>query len=303
MLFRLRLLVVTKDSDGSIGVVVKLEELVLRVRVLFRHIELVELLLQRERRVVSPEDLGGQVIHELLEILIDHARVDLVENLLLWLLAHHEGIDSFHDFLGHRHRVLVAYGILAQKVKMNLVWLFQFEVLHAQGAAANGVGLFFSVFFATNSKRELVDEVRHRRLLAVDKAFTLKQLLVARTNVPDHSNESLRAVVLQQVRLALEPTRRSKADVLYVVPIFAVTDVVVKRRDPLDVLLVHDIFPRVPWHVQRLRHACLAADVDDDVLWESSRLHHALLRVLTTATEKRRWLHFDSPQLLADAID
>ena len=93
----------------------------LRRNVVIRICQLVQLVLQSDGRVVGTEHLGGQTGHEATQVLVEDGSVQTVEQVVAALLVLHEELQILEDTLLHLHKVVIADGILTQKVELDEV--------------------------------------------------------------------------------------------------------------------------------------------------------------------------------------
>lgn len=110
--------------------------------------------MQSDACIVRPEHLGAQIVHVLLQVVVQNAGVDLVEEILPRLLGTaietvgHEALDQLVDQGLHLYCVEIPHRVFTQKIEGDFVVLFQLDVLHSERAAANRVGLVFSLLVA-----------------------------------------------------------------------------------------------------------------------------------------------------------
>mmetsp|Transcript_53591 Transcript_53591/g.125737 ORF Transcript_53591/g.125737 Transcript_53591/m.125737 type:complete len:239 (+) Transcript_53591:474-1190(+) len=212
--FGLRFLVITKDGDLPVGIVVELKELLLRQLRPLGHIELVQLILQRVRGVVGTEDFRREIFHEVLKVFIQICGRDLVEDLLLLLLALDEALNIVEDLLGHFDAVRVPDGILTQEVEVDGLRRRKLQVLYAQRAAAHSISLLLRILLTANSQCELIDEVGRRGLLPLCNVPARPHLLIGGADAADDSHQALGTIVLQHIRLPFEAASSCETDVL-----------------------------------------------------------------------------------------
>mmetsp|Transcript_44536 Transcript_44536/g.93173 ORF Transcript_44536/g.93173 Transcript_44536/m.93173 type:complete len:672 (+) Transcript_44536:195-2210(+) len=331
-----RLAVVAQDRHLVVGVVVELELRRLRPRVLRLHRvprELEELLVERERRVVGAEHLGRQPGHEALEVLVEAARVELVEDVVLGLLALplRRLLDQPRHDLAHLEEVfalrgadegdagvllplegallvvgaqleevLVLDAVLAEELEEDgraLRVPVQRDVLAAQAAAADGVGLLRGVLLVARADREVVDEPQRHVLLHLQRRLGPQPLGDLLPDLDHVLLELARLLELLAVRLALEGRAGGHEDVLEL----AVDGVLVEGH-PRRLVLVHHRRPRVP-RQRAPRGARLHRAVDRDRLRLDHALHLAHLGVLAAAAEEAGGLDAEVSVLLEVGVE
>mmetsp|Transcript_98783 Transcript_98783/g.274924 ORF Transcript_98783/g.274924 Transcript_98783/m.274924 type:complete len:373 (-) Transcript_98783:506-1624(-) len=171
-------------------------------------------------------------------------------------------------------------------------------MLNTQRAAAHRVGLLLRVLLTTDSERQLVDEIRGCCLLPLYDVLACLQLLVALADFSDAPKKSPCPVILQHVRLPLQPACRCKTHVLCLPQ-----QTVLERGYPLDSVLVHDVFVGMARHANDSGHACVLRNVDDHALWKGPLLQQPLLWMLSASTEKLWRFQLESAQLFTDTVD
>mmetsp|Transcript_44969 Transcript_44969/g.141569 ORF Transcript_44969/g.141569 Transcript_44969/m.141569 type:complete len:209 (-) Transcript_44969:1199-1825(-) len=184
--------VITQDCNLIVRIVVELElgRVVAQEARLFRVIlQLVELLVQSERRVVSTEDFCCQARHQVLEVGIQTRGVELVKDIVRRLLAvarqRSHVLDNSPEILllslSHKrhariflpllrfllvlrpqlNKVLVLDRVFAQEVEVNRRALFvrtQCDMFHSETAATHGIGLFVRILLVTCTNGQVVDQ-------------------------------------------------------------------------------------------------------------------------------------------------
>ncbi|GIX63784.1 3-demethylubiquinone-9 3-methyltransferase-like protein [Babesia caballi] len=262
------------------------------------HLEPPQLLAQRHRGVVRPEDLRRQPHHELLQVLVQLGRRDLVEDVQARLLLA-ELAQVFARHLVDGDRVEVANGVLAEEVQRDGVGLAaELNVLHAQAAAPHRVRLL-RVLLSAHSQRQEVDEVRCRAQLALDRVRGPHLLLVVTAHGVDVLLQLARLVVLQKVVEPLELGLCRRVHVLELV-----VDRVAVVGQPRDGTVVEHVGPAVPVPLEHvhLGHRRVLGQVQHDAAGKHAGLQQPLLRVEAAPLEEPRRLHAVGAHLLADPV-
>mmetsp|Transcript_43411 Transcript_43411/g.140146 ORF Transcript_43411/g.140146 Transcript_43411/m.140146 type:complete len:598 (+) Transcript_43411:737-2530(+) len=265
-------------------------------------LRLAQLGVQRDRRVVRAEDLCGQPLHEVLEVVVELGGVDLVEDLVAGLLLLDEGLQRLVRLGDDVGRRVVLDRVLAEELEAQLVVaLVEEDVLHAQRGAADRVRLLVRVLLVAHAESEPVDQVDRHGLLLRLHVRVLHALHVVGADAADVLLELARLFVLCEVRHPLPRRVCGEHHVL---------DVAVDRVHPLceprDGVVVHDVAPAVPLPVAEVghrRHRRALANVDGDVLGPDASLELAHLRVLAAAAEEAGGLDAEVAHLLLAAVD
>mmetsp|Transcript_18726 Transcript_18726/g.32859 ORF Transcript_18726/g.32859 Transcript_18726/m.32859 type:complete len:211 (-) Transcript_18726:725-1357(-) len=208
------------------------------------------------RCIVCAEDFCRQVVHEVLEILVQVRRANLIKDLVSRLLGFHKNLNVFEHLCRHCHGVLVADGILAQEVKVDRVRWRKRQVFDSQRAAADCVCFFLRIFFSTHTQGKLVNEISCCGLLPFYDALALLQLLVRCPDLPNGSHEPPCSVVLEHIRLTLQTTCRSKGHILGFLQ-----QAVLEVCNPLDGVFMHDVFPGMSRHARDFWHRSILCNV------------------------------------------
>mmetsp|Transcript_16304 Transcript_16304/g.39842 ORF Transcript_16304/g.39842 Transcript_16304/m.39842 type:complete len:546 (+) Transcript_16304:388-2025(+) len=259
-------------------------------------VRLLKQLVEDEGGVVRAEHLDGQARHQALQVLVHLGGVDLVEDVVVRLLALAELLQRGVHQRVHLVLLQVADGVLTQEVQLEGAGRAEVQVPHAQRAHPHRVRQVL-VLLAARTQRQLVHQVRGDRELLLQLRAGLHLLQVVAADGVHRQLQLARLLVLLDVRLSFDGGRGAE---LHVLPVLGV-DGVVPAGQPRDGVVVDHPLPLVAGGGHG--HLGLLADVDDDVLRRDALLDAPHLGVLATPAEQPRGLHAVVAHLLPPPVD
>src|SRR2546428_13480395 len=109
---------------------------------------------------MRPEDLRGEPSRDAREEVIDHARVDPVEDFPARLLSRDELLDILRNGWGSPFELLrPRHAVLPQKVELERASV-ELHMLYSQGRRPHGIG-FVLLLLVADPESETVDEVAY----------------------------------------------------------------------------------------------------------------------------------------------
>ncbi|GMR33926.1 hypothetical protein PMAYCL1PPCAC_04121, partial [Pristionchus mayeri] len=209
--------------------------------------------------------------------------IESIEEIVSRTLLLHELLEILEDLTINGHLIEISDGVLTEKVELDHVFFFiqlmmQFDVLTAEGAAADSVRCFVHVLLLTGSECQLVDEVKGDGSLSDSHLSTLEVLRVHLSDVSNHFLQSSCGLVFLVVLLALNLGGWIEHDVL-VLP----QHILSPGHQPSHCAVVPHFLPLVATR-GRGDLAALRA-IDDDILRHDPLLQFAHFRMTATATE------------------
>mmetsp|Transcript_4857 Transcript_4857/g.14049 ORF Transcript_4857/g.14049 Transcript_4857/m.14049 type:complete len:802 (+) Transcript_4857:94-2499(+) len=308
-------LVIAQNGDLPVGIVV-FDDLLGRGQpapagIVFR---LEEFRLQRPGCVVGTKDLGREPVHELLQVVVEHGGIDAVKDLLRLFLPGAKGLEIRKDLVSHPavlvvhgsakvDRLLEQHGILTEKLEFDFLVVptllvgVKVEMLDAERAASDRVGLLVGVLFPTDTKGQPVYHPRRGGQLLDLLVLGLEVGLVGLANVGDLVAQLGGLVVLESVRFSLEGRLRRQLHVLGLV-----VDVFFPRGQPLSPWVVPNVAPGVSGNVAP-RHGGALRQVERDLFRRHPRLELSHLGMLPASPKGTGGFHVVVPDLFYVPVD
>lgn len=117
---------------------------------ILRYVPLVKLILEGDGGVVSPKDLGTQVLHHVLQVVIEPTRIQFVKEGVIWLFTTGKFLQVLVNNGVYLHCVVVPHGVFTQEIQGYVVFLGEANVLHPKGGASDCVSFILPLFIANS---------------------------------------------------------------------------------------------------------------------------------------------------------
>src|SRR5438876_3275076 len=228
---------------------------------------------------MRPEDLRGEPSRDAREKVIDHARVDPVEDFPTRLLSRDELLDVLRYGGGSPFELLrPRHAVLPQKVELDRASVVELHMLDPQGRRPHGIGLVLLLLVA-DPEPKTVDKITDCPDLPRPRVPRSELLQYRRSDLPEVRPYPDRGVVLCLVPQLLNGSAFVEPDVLLLL-----RELVDPLRHPHRVVVVDDLPP------PPRRYRAVFVEVQDDVPLSHPRLPVAPERVSAPPHEETRRL-------------